>query len=91
MLRPKLVLLLTEIFQYRIFVSASHQTELDTRSMTRRSIIVRFRGEEGRPRASARALPDYVAHQPTQYNEGLMSLAGHGPKSDSGHVCLIIA
>ena len=38
---PKLVLLLTKVFQYWIFVSASHQTGLDTRSMSRRSIIVR--------------------------------------------------
>ena len=44
-----------------IFVSASHQTGLDTRSMTRRSIIVGFRGGEGR----ARALLDYAGHRPT--------------------------
>ena len=46
MLRPKLVLLLTEIFQFWIFVSASHLTGLDTRSMTRRSIIVGVMGRE---------------------------------------------
>ena len=40
MLRPKLVLLLTKIFTYLIFVSASHQTGIDTQSMTRKLIIV---------------------------------------------------
>ena len=39
-LRPKLVLLQTEIFQYWTFVSASHQIGIDTRSMIRRSMIV---------------------------------------------------
>ena len=39
-----------------VFVSASHQTGLDSRSMTRRSIIVGIRGGEGRARAEARAL-----------------------------------
>ena len=67
-----------------IFVSASHQIGLDTRSMTRKSIIVGIRGGEGRARAAARALLDYV-------NEGLMSLAGHGLKFGSRHGCLIIA
>ena len=48
-----------------IFVSASHQTGLDTRSMTRRSIIVEIRGEESRAQAEARALLDYAGHQST--------------------------
>ena len=34
-----------------IFVSASHQTGLDTRSMTRRSIIVGIEGRRDRARA----------------------------------------
>ena len=48
-----------------LFVSASHQTGLDTRSMTRRSIVVGFKGEESRARAKARALLDYTGYRPT--------------------------
>ena len=44
------------LYQY---LSASHQTRLDTKSMTQRSIIEWVRGEEGR------ALLDYAGHQPT--------------------------
>ena len=36
-----------------IFVAASQQTELDTRSLTRRSILVGIRGREDRVRAEA--------------------------------------
>ena len=48
-----------------IFVSASHLTGVDTRSKTRRSIIVGIRGEEGRGRAEARALLDFAGHRAT--------------------------
>ena len=34
---------------------------------------------------------DYAGHQPSLGNEGLISLTGHGPKSGSRHVCLIIS
>ena len=47
-------------------VTASHKTGLDTRSMTRRSIIVGFRGGEGQARAEARALLDNDAARPTK-------------------------
>ena len=73
-----------------IFVIASHQTGLDTRSMTQRSIIVGMWGE-GQALALARTLLDCADHRPTLYNVGLMNLAGFGPKSGSRHVCLIIA
>ena len=46
-----------------LFFSASHQTELNTRSMTRRSIIVGIGGGEGRTRAEARGLLDYAGHR----------------------------
>ena len=72
-----------------IFVSAFHQTRLDPRSLTRRSIIVGFRGRDGRARAEARALLVYAGHRPTLCNVDLMSLAGLGRKSGSRHVCLI--
>ena len=39
-----------------IFITASYQTGLDTRSMTRKSIKEPIKGEEGRVRAEARAL-----------------------------------
>ena len=58
--------------------------------MTRRSIIVWIRRGEGRARAKAWALLDYAGHWPSQCNVGLMSLAGHGPKSGSRHVYLIM-
>ena len=47
-----------------IFVAASHQTGLDTISMTRRSIKVGIRGGGGRSRAEARALLNYDAARP---------------------------
>ena len=49
-----------------IFVTASHQTGLDTRSMTRRSIIVGVRGGKGRGRAEARARLDYDTTRPPE-------------------------
>ena len=50
---------------YSIFVSASHLTGLDTRSMTQRSIIVDIRGGEGWAQAEAQPLFDYAAYWPT--------------------------
>ena len=50
-----------------------------------------FRRGEGRAWAKAWALLDYNDHQPTLCHVGLMSLAGHGPKSGCRHVFLIIA
>ena len=45
-----------ESYQRAVFVSASHQTGLDTMSMTRRSIKVEIWGRGDRARAEARAL-----------------------------------
>ena len=47
-------------FIIRIIVSAPHQTVLDIRTMTRRSIIEGVWGEEGWAQAEARALLDYA-------------------------------
>ena len=60
-----------------VFVSASHQTGLDTRSMTRRSIKVGIRGGGGQARAEARVLvtmthlahPKLVALRPHVWTE----------------------
>ena len=46
-----------------LFVSASHQTGLDTRSMTQRLIIVDIKGGKSQARAKARALLDHAGHQ----------------------------
>ena len=46
--------------QGAVFVSASHQTGLDTRLMT-----VEIRVGEGQAQAKARALLDYADHRPT--------------------------
>ena len=64
-----------------IFFSVSHQTELNTRSTIRRSIIVGIRGGEGRARAEARVLLVYAGHRPTKCYVGQMSLVGHEPQS----------
>ena len=53
------------ILKKLIFVPASHQTGLDTRSMTRRSIIEGIRGGESRAQAEARSPLDYAGHRPT--------------------------
>ena len=45
-----------------LFVSASYQTGLDTRSMTRRSIIVGGEGRGGWARAKTWTLLDYACH-----------------------------
>ena len=50
---------------WALFVSASYQTGLVTRSMTRRSIIVGIRGGKGRARAEARTLLDHADHRLT--------------------------
>ena len=55
----------SEPYLVSIFVVAYHQTGLNTRSMTRRSIIVKIRGREGRARAEARALLGHAGHRPT--------------------------
>ena len=56
-----------------IFVTASHQTGLDTRSMTQRSIKVGIRGGGGRARAEARALLDYDAARFSRDKKKLVS------------------
>ena len=48
-----------------LFVSASHQIGLNTKSMTRKSIIVGVRIGEGRVLSEARGLLDYASNQPT--------------------------
>ena len=53
------------IYNNLIFVSVSHRTGLDTRSMTWRSIIMEIRVGEGRAWAEAQALLDYAGHWPT--------------------------
>ena len=62
-------------FSYLLFVTASHQTGPDTRSM----IIGGFRRGEGQARADARTQQVYAGHRPTLCNVGLMSLAGLRP------------
>ena len=46
----------------RVFVAASHQTRLDTRSKARRPIKVGIKGREGRERAETRTLLVSAAH-----------------------------
>ena len=48
-----------------VFVTASHQTGLDTSSMTRRSIIVGVEGKECRARAETQTMLDYAGHRLT--------------------------
>ena len=50
--------------------SASHQTDLTQNQMTRRSIIVGIREEEGRSQAEAQALLDYAGHRSTLWAWG---------------------
>ena len=47
-----------------LFVAASHQTGLDTRSKVRRPIKVGIRGREGRERVETRTLLVCAAHRP---------------------------
>ena len=51
--------------QLDLFVSVSHQTGLDTWSMTRRSVYSGVKGEGGQVRGEARALLDYADHRLT--------------------------
>ena len=48
-----------------IFVTASHQTGLDTRLMAQELYIVGIRGGEGQAWAEARSLLDFIGHRPT--------------------------
>ena len=59
-----------------LFVTASHQTGLDTRSMNRRSIKVEIRGGEDQARAKAQALVTDASSPPKggpAEAEGLMA------------------
>ena len=58
-----------------IFVDASHQIRLDTRSKARRPIKVGIKGGGGRKRAETRTLLVYAAHQLTWCNVSLMRQA----------------
>ena len=58
-----------------LFVAASHQTGLDTRSKARRPIKVGIRVREGRERVETRTLLVNVAHQLTWCNVSLMRQA----------------
>ena len=49
----------------KVFVAASHQTRLDTRSKARRPIKVRIKGRGGRERAETRTLLVCAAHRLT--------------------------
>ena len=59
--------LLNELCQERcqVFVAASHQTRLDTRSKARRPIKVGIKGRGGRERAETRTLLVCAAHRLT--------------------------
>ena len=52
--------------QVNLFVTASHQIGLDTRSIIWGSIIMGFRGGEGRAQAEARTLLDCDAARPPE-------------------------
>ena len=58
-----------------LFVTASHQTGLDTRSKARRPIKVGIRGREDRERVETRTLLVYAAHRLTWCNVNLMRQA----------------
>ena len=58
-----------------VFVAASHQTRLDTRSKARRPIKVGIKGRGGRERAETRTLLVCAAHRLTQCNVSLMRQA----------------
>ena len=67
-----------------LFVSVSHQTGLETRSMTWRSIIVGIKAEESQARAEAWALIDYAGHRPTYCNVGPIDKLDMDPNLDLG-------
>ena len=58
-----------------VFVAASHQTRLDTKSKARRPIKVGIRGREGRERVETRTLLVCAAHRLTWCNVSLMRQA----------------
>ena len=60
-----ILLILLAYLHTRYLSQPPHQTGLDPRSMTRRSIIVGVRGGKGQAQAEAQALLDYGGHQPT--------------------------
>ena len=62
-------------FFYWLFVAASHQTGLDTKSKAQRPIKVEIKGEEGRERTETRTLLVCAAHRPTKCNVSQMSQA----------------
>ena len=62
-------------FLVQIFVAASNQTRLDTRSKARRPIKVGIKGGEGRERAETRTLLVNAAHRLTWCNVSLMRQA----------------
>ena len=75
-----------------IFVAASHQTRLDTRSKARRPIKVgiKGRGRSGRSRDSNPACPVLLIGSPS----AMWAWWGkqfHEPKCESGHVCQFTA
>ena len=63
---------LTHRLEYKIFVAASHQIGLDTRSKARRPIKV---GIKGRGRSGTSRDSNPASHWPTKCNVGLMGQA----------------
>ena len=84
-LNDQTVLFQTSQF-YLIFVSASHQTGLDPEVNYSGSL---GKGKVGHELKLELCLTMLVIN--SQCNVGLMNLPGHGPKSGSKHVCLIVA
>ena len=74
-----------------LFVSASHKTEPDTRSMTRRSVYNGGEEKGGRLRTKTRTLLDHADNRLTQRNVIQISRAEHGLERESRHGCLITA
>ena len=62
-------------YKWRLFVAASHQTGLDTRSKARRPIKVGIREREGWERVETRNLLVFAAHRLTWCNVSLMRQA----------------
>ena len=57
--------ILKKVSHIHVFVAASHQTRLDTRSKARRPIKVGIKGRGGRERAETRTLLVSAAHRLT--------------------------